>query len=261
MELRNKRVLITGASRGIGADAARRFAEAGATVALAARSAGPIEALADELGGRAYPVDLADAAQVAGFIGRVEADGALDVLVNNAGVEDIGLLTDTDEAAIDQLLALNVATPFKLAGQVLPGMIERGAGHIVQISSLAALSPIPAMVVYTASKAALTHGTGSLELELRGTGVNLTTVHLGIIETDMGENVNSAEVLTEYFARLNKMGSPGPIDPDEVARSIVDAVAKDRRYVILPKTAAVFAGLNNAPRRITGALLKGMKFR
>jgi short-subunit dehydrogenase len=261
MQVRGARVLITGASRGIGEQAARRFAEAGATVALAARSAGPIEALADELGGAAYPVDLADAAQVAGFIEQVEADGPLDVLINNAGVEDIGLLTDTDEAAIDQLLALNVATPFKLAGQVLPGMIERGVGQIVQISSLAALSPIPAMVAYTASKAALTHGTGSLELELRGTGVQLTTVHLGIIETEMGLNVNGSELLTEYFARLDKLGSPGPISADDVARALVDAVAKDRRHVILPKTAAVFAGLNNAPRRITGAILKGMKFR
>ena len=261
MEIRGSRVLITGASRGIGEQAARRFAEAGATVALAARSAGPIESLADELGGAAYAVDLADPAQVSGFIDRVESDGALDVLVNNAGVEDIGLLTDTDEAAIDHLLSLNVATPFKLARQVLPGMIERGHGRIVQISSLAALSPIPAMVVYTASKAALTHGTGSLELELRGTGVELTTVHLGIIETEMGENVNSAELLANYFARLDKLGSPGPISAEDVARSIVDAVARDRRHVVLPKTAVVFAGLNNAPRRITGALLQGMKFR
>lgn len=261
MQVRGSRVLITGASRGIGAKTARRFAEAGATVALAARSAAPIEALADELDGAAYPVDLADPAQVAGFIERVESDGPLDVLVNNAGVEDVDLLVDTDEDSIDQLLSLNVATPFKLARQVLPGMIERGSGHIVQVSSMAAVGPIPAMVPYTASKAALTHGTASLELELRGTGVSLTTVHIGIVGTEMGETVSEAEVLEPYFARLERLGSKQVIDPDAVAEAMVAAVEKNRRWVVLPRVAAGMSAMNDAPRRVTGALLRGITFR
>src|SRR5438552_943950 len=88
MELRGKRVLITGASRGIGEELARRFARAGATVALVARSADAIDKLAADLGGSAHPADLADHAQVERLVHRVEDEaGAVDVLVNNAGID------------------------------------------------------------------------------------------------------------------------------------------------------------------------------
>lgn len=111
MDLAGTRVLVTGASKGIGELAARAFAAKGARVAVAARSGDKLEPLANELNGDAYVVDLADPAQVENFIDRVEADGAIDVLVNNAGLEDFTPIELLTSATIDQLISLNLATP------------------------------------------------------------------------------------------------------------------------------------------------------
>src|SRR6266566_349809 len=99
MELAGKRVLITGASRGIGQALAERFTAAGARVALVARSEGPLKELADRLGGTAHPCDLCDPVELSGLIERVEADGGpIDVLVNNAGVDNVGFFTHVSNA-------------------------------------------------------------------------------------------------------------------------------------------------------------------
>ena len=124
MEVRNTRVLITGASRGIGASLARAFASAGARVALAARSAEDIDALAHELGGSSYPLDLTDPNQLNGFVERVEADdGPIDVLVNNAGIETQDFVEDIAEDRLVQVVATNLLAPLRLTRQALPGMI------------------------------------------------------------------------------------------------------------------------------------------
>ena len=105
------------------------FAAAGATVALAARTEAAIDELAERHGGRAYPLDAADPAQVEGFIERVEADGGpIDILVNNAGVETTDLIEDIDEAAISRTIEINLTTPQRLTKQVISGMIERDRG-------------------------------------------------------------------------------------------------------------------------------------
>jgi NAD(P)-dependent dehydrogenase (short-subunit alcohol dehydrogenase family) len=128
MDLNGRRVLVTGASRGIGADLARHFAAAGAEVALVARSAEPIEKLAADLGGRAYPADLADRTVLADLHHRIELDGPIDVLVNNAGVEHTGPLGEADPDDIDGLLDLNLHTPIQLSRLALPGMRQRRCG-------------------------------------------------------------------------------------------------------------------------------------
>jgi hypothetical protein len=129
VDLHGRRVLVTGASRGIGADLARHFAAAGAEVALVARSAEPIEKLAADLGGRAYPADLADRTVLADLHHRIELDGPIDVLVNNAGVEHTGPLAAADPDDIDALLDLNLHTPIQLCRLALPAMRRRGSGH------------------------------------------------------------------------------------------------------------------------------------
>src|SRR4051812_36179332 len=156
MELHGKRVLITGASRGIGEALARAFAADGATVALVARSAGAIEKLAADLGGTAHPADLGDPAQVATLIERVEHEsGPIDVLVNNAGVDITKSIVDFTHDDVAQILQINLATPIDLSRQVIPGMLVRGRGHIVNISSLAACGVYPGVVAYSATKAGL----------------------------------------------------------------------------------------------------------
>src|SRR5437764_4636305 len=125
MELAGRRVLITGASRGIGRALAEQFAGAGARVALVARSEAPLKELADRLGGTAHPCDLGDPDQLTGFIDRVEAEGGpIDVLVNNAGVDKAGFIQELSAADVETLFRLNVIAPVELCRQVIPRMLE-----------------------------------------------------------------------------------------------------------------------------------------
>src|SRR5438552_17574934 len=142
MELAGRRVMITGASRGIGEALAERFAAAGTRVALVARSEGPLKELAGRLGGTAHPADLADPEQVAGLVDRVEADGGpIDVLVNNAGIDTTGAFINTAPSDVEFLYRLNLVTPVELCRQLVPRMLDRGRGHIVNVSSLAGVGP------------------------------------------------------------------------------------------------------------------------
>src|SRR3954471_1134132 len=132
MELHGKRVLITGASRGIGEGLAHRFASAGATVALVARSADAIEKLAADVGGTAHPADLADTAQVATLINRVEDEaGPVDVLVNNAGVDIADAFWEHSADDVARIIQINLTAPMELCRQVIPRMLRRDRGHIV----------------------------------------------------------------------------------------------------------------------------------
>lgn len=126
MDLTDRRVLITGASRGIGEALARRFAEAGARVALLARNADALRALADELDGTAHPADLADPDVVSGLLERVEADGGpVDVLVNNAALDGGGWFPELDPDEMRDVLQVNLVSVLQLCRQALPGMLDR----------------------------------------------------------------------------------------------------------------------------------------
>ena len=137
MELRGKRVLITGASRGIGESLAHAFAGAGAIVAVVARSQDAIQTLAAELGGTAHPAELSKPTQVATLIQRVEDEaGPVDVLVNNAGLDAVGGFADVQPDELRQVTEVNYLAPAELCRQAIPRMLRRGGGHIVNISSL-----------------------------------------------------------------------------------------------------------------------------
>src|SRR6476619_5187084 len=160
MELRGKRVLITGASRGIGESFARAFAGAGATVALVARTEDSIRALAAELGGTAHPADLSDPNQVATLVNQVEEEaGPIDVLVNNAGVGTPADFANASNEHLRQITEVNYLAPAELCRQAIPRMLGRGGGHIVNISSCASAVVFPGLVSYSASKAGLSHFT------------------------------------------------------------------------------------------------------
>ena len=138
MELSGKRVLITGASRGIGRSLAVAFADVGATVALVARDGAALESLAAQVGGTAHPADLLVAEQRERLIHRVEDEvGAVDVLVNNAGLAHEGTLWDSTAAQVDAQIQLNLTTPLELCRQAVPRMLRRGGGHLVNVASLA----------------------------------------------------------------------------------------------------------------------------
>jgi uncharacterized protein len=259
MELRGKRVLITGASRGIGESFARKFAEAGATVALVARTEDSIRALAAELGGTAHPADLADPKQVDALISHVEDEaGPVDVLVNNAGIGTPVAFTDAPDDDLRQVTEVNYLAPAELCRQVIPRMLRRGGGHIVNISSIAGCSVVPGLVAYCASKAALSHFTAGLRADLRGLPIGTTLVELGPIPTDMLAETEDYEPTAKSFERLYRTRAMVQVPREKVADEVVAAVQRGRRHVRIPKRAVLLSLLSEAPRRATELTLTGV---
>ena len=260
MDLEDRRVLLTGASRGIGAALAEALATAGARLALVARDAEALAEAALLSGGRAFAADLTDTAQLRGLVARVEADGGpVDVLVNNAGVETAGAITDQSADELEQLLRLNLLAPAELCRQVLPGMLARARGHLVLISSLAAVGTFPGLAVYGASKAGLTRLSAGLRADLRthprAHGLGVTDVQLGPIRGEMLARAYVHPPTQRGFARLRRLRVLRDLDPVEVASAVVAAVQGEHRHVRLPRRAAVAGAWAEAPQRVVEAML------
>ena len=262
MDLRNARVLITGASRGIGAALARAFADEGARVALAARSVEEIDALAAELGGSFYPLDVTDPDQIDGFIQRVEAEGGpIDVLVNNAGIETQDFVEDITEERLAEVVATNLLAPLRLTRQALSGMIERGHGHLLYTSSLAAITPAPGLAPYCASKAGLTRFAETLRMEIENTGVQVTTMHLGPVDTGMWERVTANPAFDAAQQRLRQLRMITNVSPEKVAADAVQAVLKGKREVRHPKRLWGIMAMAALPGRLSEFLVSGIDHR
>jgi short-subunit dehydrogenase len=250
-----RRVLITGASRGIGMALAYEFAAAGASVALAARTTAALAKVAADTGGTSYPIDLTDPRAVAEFWACVEGDGEVDVLVNNAGIDATGQFVDIDAETIDALIRVNLTTPMELTRQALTTMVPRRRGHIVNVSSLAAMIPFPGLSTYGASKAGLSRFSAGLRAELRGSGVGTTLVELGGVTTEMVDNTREFAPTRRSWSRVEKLQLSVDVDPAVVARDVVRAVERDRFTVQLPKRTRPFPWIAHAPWHITDALL------
>ncbi len=222
--------LVTGASRGIGPRIAEALARAGVQrMALVARDADALEQVASRLraaGVRAlaFPADLTRSADRAALIPRVEAAlGPIDVLVNDAGVETVGPFVGLAADAIFATVELNLTAPMHLARLVLPGMLRRGGGHLVNIASIAGKKGAPYEAVYSGTKAGIIEWTGALRAELAGTGVSLSVVCPGFVT---GEGM---------FARFG-LAPPrliGSCTPEEVAAAVVRAIRKDLPEIIV----------------------------
>jgi uncharacterized protein len=258
MELSGRRVLVTGASRGIGAELVRAFATAGARPALVARSQDAIGKLAADVGGDAYAADLCDRDAVGGLLERVERDGEVDVLVNNAGVDDTGRFTDASADDVERLLRLNLITPIELCRQAVAHMRPRGHGHLVNISSLAAIIPFPGLTTYGASKAGLSRFTAGLRTELRGTGIGSTLVEVGGVRTEMVDNTRNYGPTKRAWDRFELLRLSVDLDADDVARQVVRAVERDRATLQLPRRALPYPLLAQAPWHLTSLLLTGV---
>jgi short-subunit dehydrogenase len=261
VKLAGGRVLVTGASRGIGESMARELARRGSSVALVARSEGPLKELASELGGIAYPADLSDPAQVDGLFARVEEDGPVDVLVNNAGLDEVGWFP---EMAFDRLAAavqVNLTTPMALCRQAIPLMLERGRGHLVNVSSLAGVGAFPGLVAYSATKAGLSQFTAGLRADLKGLPVRTTLVELGPVPTEMTAGFDVHQPTIRSFRRFYRMQLLTDVSRELVARDVADAIEKDRKHVRHPKRAVLFPLTAEAPRRLVELLLTGVPHR
>nr|WP_319948541.1 SDR family oxidoreductase [uncultured Shimia sp.] len=197
-EMQGKTVFITGASRGIGESAARIFVQAGANVALVARSRDRIEAIADELGPQAVALtcDVADFSQVEAAVqATVETFGGLDVLINNAGmIEPISHLADSDPAGWGQVIDINLKGVYHGMRAALPVMQSAGGGSILTISSGAAHGPVEAWSHYCASKAAVNMLTRCVDKEERTNGVRAIGLSPGTVATEMQHEIKASGV-------------------------------------------------------------------
>ncbi len=260
MDLQDAHVLITGGSRGIGEAMAREFSAAGAKVSVAARSTNDLQSVAAAVGGIAFTVDLSDPAQTEDLIARVEAEaGPVDVLMNNAGIETSDFLADISPTTIRQVTQVNLEAPMVLTRQVLPGMIERGKGHLGFTSSLAGTGGFPGLSVYGATKAGLSNFVAALRIELRDTPVNTTMVAPGPVDTSMWDTLTDSDSLNEILKRLRTLQLLPKKSPGLLAKRTVSAVQADRRHVRTPRRLASNHWLREAPTRLTELALTGVK--
>jgi len=215
------RVLITGASAGIGAELAREFARHGHRLTLVARRKDKLAALARELDAE-YHVDvkvivqdLARPTGPAAVVRATQDEGdAIGILVNNAGVIDVGPFVGAPVDKLVGMVNLNVRALTELTGLLLPAMVERKFGRILNVASLAAFQPVPGMAAYAASKAYVLALSEALAEELKGSGVSVSALCPGVTDTDMAAEIKAG---SSTAAKLPKELISDPRDVAERA--------------------------------------------
>lgn len=226
--------LVTGASSGIGAASARLLAGSGAQVLAAGRSAGRLAELPSgvrplraDLSTPDGPAELA-AAALAGA-------GRVDVLVHCAGIGGVRPLVDCSQAQLRELVQVDLLAPIQLTAALLPGMVERRSGHVVTVSSIARLG-VRGEVAYSAAKAGLAGFSDALRQEVAGTGVRVSEVVPGAVDTPM-----LARRVPAYDRRF-----PRPVSADRVAGAVLAAIEHDRDHVHVPGWLALASRIHGA---------------
>ncbi|MFT7311780.1 MAG: NAD(P)-dependent dehydrogenase (short-subunit alcohol dehydrogenase family) [Paracoccaceae bacterium] len=219
-QLNGMTAIITGASRGIGAETARVFAQAGANVVLIARSQAAIDELATEIGPKALSLacDVADFSLIEAAVAQSIAHfGRVDILVNNAGIiEPISHLATSDPAAWGHVIDVNVKGVYNGMRAVLPSMIANGAGTILTISSGAAHGPTEAWSHYNASKAAVNMLTRCVDMENRANGIRAIGLSPGTVATRMQQ-----EIKTSGINPISQLDWSVHIPPDWPAKTLL----------------------------------------
>ena len=242
------RVLVTGASRGIGQATARAFASRGCTLGLVARTREPLEELAATLPGSGHtvlPADVADAASIAAV---VEEFGPVDVVVANAGLTHYMPFAELPADKAEQMNSVNWVGTLNTVSAGLPGMLEGRRGHVVIVSSGGGLRGFPAAAVYNGTKAAQRAFAEALRHELYGTGVSVTTVYPGEIETSLHDH--EWERMPAWYHR-DRRSPPGPL-----GEAIAEAVEKDRRELFHPPVVRLLRIVNGISPRLGDLMLR-----
>jgi uncharacterized protein len=246
--------VVTGASKGIGAEIARELSRRGHELVLVARTTAQLEALAAELGTPAHVItaDVSDPDARAGLLGQVESLGLTpDILVNNAGFSTMGPVHASDPDVERGMLELDVVALAELCSRFLPGMVERGRGAVLNVASTAAFQPLPGQAAYGGAKAFVLSYTRSIAVELRGTGVTATALCPGPVETDFGKTAGLTKT-EEKESLPSFMWVPA----SEVAKAAV-AGMDSGKVVVIPglanKAGATFATLT--PKGLLGRVV------
>lgn len=169
-----------------------------------------------------------------------------------------GALPDWTPEELEQIFRVNLVSAAELCRQVIPGMAQRGRGHIVNVSSLSGVAVFPGLAAYSSTKAGLTHLSAGLRADLKGIPIGTTVVELGPVGTEMLESIDEYAPVANSFKRFYRLQLLVDVSKEVVAADVVAAVEKGRRHVRHPKRAALFPALAEAPRRIGELLLTGV---
>jgi NADP-dependent 3-hydroxy acid dehydrogenase YdfG len=242
------RVLVTGASRGIGAAIARAFATRGCTLGLVARGRDGLEPLASALPGSGHVLLEADVADRASIAEAISAFGDVDVLVANAGLTHYMPFSELPADKAEEMNAVNWTGTLNTVGAGLPRMIGRGRGHVVIMSSGGGVRGFPGAAVYNGTKAAQRAFAEALRHELAGTGVSLTTVYPGEIETSLHDH--EWERMPQWYRR-DRRSPAGPL-----GELVVAAVEEDRRELFYPPVVRLLRIANGISPRLGDVMLR-----
>ena len=248
MIFNNKTVIITGGSEGVGAAAARMFAEAGANLMLVARDKKNLDAIAEELRSKTkvevFAMDVSDAEACVDVFKKAAFEfGRVDVLVNNAGYHKRGSVEDVDAADLGKMIDVNLKAPIILSRIAIPYLQEAGGGAIINVGSLAGRAPIPGSAGYAASKAGLRSFTYALGMELADSNIKLAVLSPGPIDTGF--------IMADIDATSDLTFSQPISTAEEVAQAVLDLCGNSLRELSMPKLSGflttimyLFPGLN-----------------
>jgi NAD(P)-dependent dehydrogenase (short-subunit alcohol dehydrogenase family) len=233
-------VAITGGARGIGLATAKRFVAAGARVFIGDLDGRLAETVAAEIGCSGMELDVRSRESFARFLGAIDAP--LQVLVNNAGIMPTGRFVDQDDAIVDATVDINLRGVMTGAKLALPGMLQRGSGHIVNVASYLGTVPAAGLTAYCASKFGVIGFSESLRDELAGTGVTVTAVLPSAVRTELVTGIQLGGVLPT-------------VDPDRIAEAVVRSCRHRRAVVAVPRWMRTYETVAAiAPDRLVSAI-------
>lgn len=232
-------VIVTGGARGIGRATVERLARAGATVAVGDLDPDLLDDLTAELGPRvvAAHLDVTDPASWRTFLESVADLGPWDVLVNNAGIMPLGSVLKEEDALTRAIFEVNVHGPINGIKAVAPAMVERGQGHIVNVSSAVGRVPVPDAATYSASKFAVVGFSEALRMELAPSGIDVSLILPAVVQTELADGVPQAKGMK-------------PVTPEDVAAAIESVIREPRPEVWVPNWTQALTKITQAmPRR------------
>jgi len=240
MIFKDKTVIITGGSEGVGAAAARKFADAGANLMLVARGKRNLESIADELRDKTrveiFAMDVSDPEACVDLFKKTEFEyGRVDILVNNAGFHQRGPAESIDARDLGKIIDVNLKAPIMLSRLALPYLRDAGGGAIINVGSLAGRTPVPNSATYSASKSGLRAFTYAVFEELRDSGIKIAVVSPGPIDTGF--------IMSDIDQVSDLTFSQAISTADDVAQAILDLCGNNRRERSLPAISGLLTTL------------------